>query len=203
MTDYQRFLESYKLLESAIKESTGQSVLDYENSLNRSAEGEKLQVCRILRNYAAHHNDGLKFLQYSELTKFLETENRKFRSVHTTVGNAVIRQEPITEKTSFKQAADLLAKAKEGYVPVIDSKSKEVLGICTPELWISAFSKASRITDKLTGFLTKSELAKSRRTAEFATDKNTRLDWFTPDTPVILLSVDGKYSKIVQWKKVR
>lgn len=203
MTAYQNFLETYKLLEESVKEKTGQSVLDYENSLNRSAEGEKLQICRILRNYAAHHNDGAKFLTYPELTRFLETENQKFRSIHTTVGTVAGRQEPVTEKTPFRQVFPIMAKAKEGYVPIIDSKTREVIGILTAESLISAYSKASRATDKLVSCITKADLKRSRAQAEFASDPNTRLDWYKPGTPVILLNKDGKYQKIVLWNKLK
>ena len=203
MTDYQKFLEAFKMLEASIKDKTSTSLLDYENSLNRSPEGERLQVCRIIRNYAAHHEDGAKFLNYPEMTKFLTTENQKFLSIHTTVGNVVGKQEPLTEKTSLKDAFSLLAKAKENYLPIIDSKTKEVLGICTADMLVSACSKASRITEKVLGYITKADIRRSRTAAEFANSPNDNLSYFTPGSPVILLNKDGQYQKIVFWTKLK
>lgn len=202
MTDYQHFLEAYKLLEESLKDTKNCTVLDYENDLNRSIEGEKLQVCRILRNYASHHEDGAKFLSYPELTKFLQEEQQKFLSIHTTVGSVVGKQDPITEKTSFKDAFSLLAKSKEGYVPVIDSRTREVRGLLTPTILTSAFAKASRVTEKVDTYLTKAELKRSRNQAEFASSPDIRLDWYAAGTPVILLNAKGQYQKIVQWSKL-
>ena len=47
-----KFLDSYRALDTELK-SEGKTVLDYENTLV-STELEKLNVCRIIKNYMSH-----------------------------------------------------------------------------------------------------------------------------------------------------
>lgn len=65
----EKFLVAYKNLEQALREDNV-SVLEYENCLNEENK-EKLKVCRIIRNYAAHNDK--KFIACTkEQIKFLE-----------------------------------------------------------------------------------------------------------------------------------
>lgn len=200
MNETQKFLQSYSLFEETLREKTGKSVLDYENSLNRSPVAEKLQVCRIVRNYASHHNDGLQFLSFPEMTKFLESENLNFRTIHVTVERAAVKQEPITEKTSLKQAISILSKAKEGYAPIVD-KDGTITGILTPESLLKAIEKCGRMTEKVVPNLRASDLHVPRDT--HLVRAGTRLDRYIPHTRLILVDDDEKYQKIISWAKVK
>lgn len=200
MNEVKAFLQSYSLLEETLKEKTGQSILDYENTLNRSNEAEKLKVCRILRNYASHHQDGVQFLSLPEMTKFLESENLQFKSIHVTVEKVAVKQEPITDKTNLKQAVSLLSKAKEKYVPII-GQDRHITGILTPDSLIKAIEKSSRITDKVVPNLRVSDLHVPRDT--YLVKVGARLDQYIPHTRLILVDDDEKYQKIVSWAKVK
>ena len=61
MREIDTFLEEYKKLETAIRNETGSTVLDYENTMQQDL-AEKIKVCRIMRNYAQHNADYVRFL---------------------------------------------------------------------------------------------------------------------------------------------
>lgn len=203
MTELSSFLDCYKYLEENLADCTGMSVLDYENSLNRSPEGEKLQVCRIIRNYAAHHQDGSAFLAYPQMIAFLEEENRKFLSIHTPVKNVAVKCDPVTGKTTCKQAVAMMAKSKEGYLPIVNSeKINNISGILTESMLISALCKCTRVTDKILPLLTKAELSRSRKLANFSYAGDT-LSRYPVNSPVLLVDSHQNYlGKVVRWDKL-
>lgn len=203
MSETQRFLEAYKLLEESIRDKTGGSVLDYENRLNRSAEGEKLQVCRILRNYASHHEDGLSFLSLSEMTKFLQKENQKFLSIHTTVETIAVKEEPVYLHTPIKQCMALWGKAKVPFLPVLDNKKHPVVvGILNAESLLNAYNKAERVTAKLGDVVSQSSLKRSQKQIELV-HAGDRLDQYTPGQNLILVDETQHYCRVVAWKRLK
>lgn len=203
MTELSSFLDIYKLFEENLADCTGQNVLEYENSLNRSPEGEKLQVCRIVRNYAAHHQDGSAFLSYPQMIAFLGQENRKFLSIHTPVKNVAVKCGPVTGKTTCRQAVQMMSKTKEHYLPVLNSEPIcNISGILTEPMLIQALSKSARMTDKLLPLLTKAELSRSRKQAGFSYAGDT-LSHYPVNSPVLLVDEHQNYlGKIVRWDKL-
>lgn len=204
MNEPQRFLEAYKLLEESIRDKTGNSVLDYENHLNRSPEGEKLQVCRILRNYASHHEDGLSFLSLSEMTQFLQEENQKFLSIHTTVETIAVKEEPAYLNTSVKQCIALWDKVKVPYLPILESKRHPVVvGLLTAESLLDAYNKSVRTTAKQVGtVLSKAALKRSLKQAELV-HSGDRLDQYSTGQNLILVDQNQSYQKVISWKKLK
>jgi len=68
-----KFLETYRKLESALREK-GQQVRDYEETLPES-EGCKLKLCRTFRNYLSHEKEGALYIEIApKLQEFLEEE---------------------------------------------------------------------------------------------------------------------------------
>lgn len=202
MTNSQKFLDTYKSLEESIREQTGGSVLDYETSLNRSPEGEKLQVCRILRNYAAHHEDGTSFLLLPEQTAFLEQEILKFQSVHLPVEAVAVKCDPAWPSMTLKQVLTLFRRARDGFLPVTAGpKDRSLVGSLTPERLIRALGKTQKLSGRLSDSISRAEWSRSRRDL-YQVHRGDKLDQFEPGTPLVLVDDRNRYQKVVSWHKL-
>ena len=121
MTENEKFLNAFKRLENAIANSTElnknycpkcTSVLDYENSLMESdkEKGEKLKVCRIIRNYHSHHEDGAKLFPASKsMTDFLDKEAESLEKQELTVEKVAKKTGVVTDTTTLAEIIPMFA----------------------------------------------------------------------------------------------
>lgn len=198
--EQEQFLAEYKVLENRIRQDKSMSVVDYENTLNRSPEAERLQICRILRNYMVHREDSSSFLNFSQMTQFLHEENLKFASTSAFAEDVGVKLTPLTLRSTLKESSQSLSKRNLGYLPIVDAKN-HILGILTPTLLIKCLSQSSRLSDKLGVHLTETALKKSLNQAHFCS-RQTRLDSFAPNTKLVIVDEKGLYWKCVDWKKL-
>lgn len=196
----EQFLLEYKTLEQSIRQHTGNNVPHYEDSLNRSSEAEKLQICRIIRNYMVHREDSSKFLSFPQMTQFLHQENLKFSSYHAYVDDVAKKVNPITITTTLKQASNMLGQPKTNYLPILDNQNK-IIGILTPSMLIRFISKASKMTNKIGPYLTPKILKQSLQDVEIC-PRQTRLDSYAPNTNIVIVNKTGTYWKCVDWTKL-
>ncbi len=126
--DYKvEYLEKYKKLEGLLKQSQGfpNSIFELETSYNNSKEGEKLKLCRLVRNYLQHNVD--VFIEpTSEMIDFLDEEIFKLESKFLRVKDQYTRAKAISEDLTFKEAILLLNT--KNFLPVV-SKDNLVIGI--------------------------------------------------------------------------
>ena len=125
--DYKvEYLEKYKKLEELLKQSQGfpDSIFELETSYNNSKEGEKLKLCRLVRNYLQHNTD--VFIEPTEeMIKFLDSEIFEIESKFLRVKDQCIRSKAISEDLTFKEAILLLNT--KNFLPVVN-KDNLVIG---------------------------------------------------------------------------
>ena len=125
--DYKvEYLEKYKKLEELLKHSQGfpDSIFELETSYNNSKEGEKLKLCRLVRNYLQHNTD--VFIEPTEeMIKFLDSEIFEIESKFLRVKDQYIRSKAISEDLTFKEAILLLNT--KNFLPVVN-KDNLVIG---------------------------------------------------------------------------
>lgn len=59
------FMLEYKKVESVLRDRFGMSYLKFEEAMAVPSIRSKLQLCRIMRNYIAHEEDGHVFISPS------------------------------------------------------------------------------------------------------------------------------------------
>lgn len=125
--DYKvEYLEKYKKLEELLKQSQSfpDSIFELETSYNNSKEGEKLKLCRLVRNYLQHNTD--VFIEPTEeMIKFLDSEIFEIESKFLRVKDQYIRVKAISEDLTFKEAILLLNT--KNFLPVVN-KDNLVIG---------------------------------------------------------------------------
>ena len=125
--DYKvEYLEKYKKLEELLKQSqeNPDSIFELETSYNNSKEGEKLKLCRLVRNYLQHNTD--VFIEPTEeMIKFLDSEIFEIGSKFLRVKDQYTRAKAISEDLTFKEAILLLNT--KNFLPVVN-KDNLVIG---------------------------------------------------------------------------
>jgi len=114
----EKFLDSFRALDAELK-SNGSTVLDYENTLDGTAQ-EQLKVCRIMRNYMAH-NDVTFLTASNEQIKFLDSIVLELRKAAHTVKDEMKRVKEIKSTEPIKNV--ITALAKYDIVPVVDKNN--------------------------------------------------------------------------------
>ena len=120
-----KFLDSYKALETELRLYENKTVLDYENELTGTFQ-EKLKSCRIMRNYMSHNDTS--FLQASnEQIKFLNDVIIEIRKKAHTVKDEFKKSKLLKPTTSIKEVIQnvnkfgyAVIKSKQGYF-IVDS----------------------------------------------------------------------------------
>lgn len=125
--DYKvEYLEKYKKLEELLKQSQcfPDSIFELETSYNNSKEGEKLKLCRLVRNYLQHNTD--VFIEPTEeMIKFLDSEIFEIESKFLRIKDQYTRAKAISEDLTFKEAILLLNT--KNFLPVVN-KDNLVIG---------------------------------------------------------------------------
>lgn len=163
MTDTEKFLNEFKRLEQVLRETkTADSVLDYENSLQTSVEDtyDRLKLCRICRNYLAHHPDGNRFLVPTPaMIKFLGEEADKVESKIQHVKDVMVRQKAVTLNTPLKDVITAVAKSKFGWTAVTDNDG-HLAGVIDSRDMTGFIAKKMSLTGKLSSVVDEAGLKK-------------------------------------------
>lgn len=130
-----KFLDCYRNLENELRYE-GKTVLDYENSLQDEDIKDKLKLCRITRNYLAHHDT--KFVTATiDMCKFLDQLAIKVRQSGGIVRDEMKKTKAVTEVEQLKNILPMIAK---GRVPVIN-KQNQCIFILDSDYYISLLAK--------------------------------------------------------------
>ena len=115
----QRFVLLYKMLESKLKEYGKGAVYEYETSLPE-ADADRLRICRQIRNYIQHHEDGETFLACTnEMCDFLDRLMQECNQEHSSRIKE-LRAVSIGEKLS--DIEKIFLKSKRAWLPIVDSR---------------------------------------------------------------------------------
>lgn len=127
------FLATYKELESLIDQNYGQSVFEYESALD-GVLSKKLQLCRNIRNYVQHNEDGFVFVSVSdgmlEFLKGLCTQERSYLSKNDQMLLKPFVKRKVSD--SVLSGAKLLISKDLQQIPVLDD-DKKLVGVLTRE----------------------------------------------------------------------
>jgi len=147
-----QLIEKYKTLESLIREHYGQSVYEYEQTLEES-EQKKMQLIRLQRNYIQHENDFDTFVAVSEKQlQFLDTLIKRIELEDGCAKDAMISVAKFgccTTQDTINTAAKLLCTKKNGQVLIIDSISNVAIGFLDYEKVVQIIAAGGKLSDKL------------------------------------------------------
>ena len=183
-----KFLNAYMTLEKEIRAVNPQwSVFDYESAMTSTAEQEKLKLCRITRNYVQHNPDGKRFVDPSdEMTAFLEREAALIHNSRDLVKKHIYRAPTVDSKTSIRGAMDVAVKTKTPeYILAVEKGL--ITGYITPVQILTAYKKASRVTEKLFEHIKPSAVRKL--SPDYAKPTDAYIDYVTKD--VVIVTSDG------------
>lgn len=183
MATINKFLTAYKELETEIRSADpNDSVYDYENRLEDADKQEKLKLCRITRNYIQHHSD--KFAEVSDtMVQFLEKETNLLHSKSDLVKKHIYRAEPITEKTTIKDAILLGATSKIDYIPIVNKGV--FLGAIPLKAILLAYKKESTLSKKIIGLISSVSIKKNMTDWEYAKPTDKYLDYVTKQKVIV------------------
>lgn len=183
MATINKFLVAYKELETEIRSANpNDSVYDYENRLEDADKQEKLKLCRITRNYIQHHSD--KFAEVSDtMVQFLEKETNLLHSKSDLVKKHIYRAEPITEKTTIKDAILLGATSKIDYIPIVNKGV--FLGVVPLKAILVAYKKESTLSKKIICLISSTSIKKVMTDWEYAKPTDKYLDYVTKQKVIV------------------
>ena len=134
------FLKAYKEVENDLA-LFNKDVLTYENTLVDSAEGNKLKLCRMIRNYLQHNNDQNFVEPTKYMVLFLENLHKKLVSNTNTNAKEMIKL--VKGKTQFDikdKLEDILPSLAKYKIVLIYDKG-EFKGIYSADTYLRFLSK--------------------------------------------------------------
>lgn len=198
MREIDTFLEEYKKLETAIRNETGSTVLDYENTMQQDL-AEKIKVCRIMRNYAQHNADYVRFLAATaDMCDFLRDMTKDVEKDRLRAGDKCKKLQVLTLKMSLKDIVQAFAKTKSAWLCIVDQDNIPY-GIYTREMLVAGLSAAGRLTSSLSAVYDEKSSKKALKQV-FIVQKETKLDAYKPgDKLLVCNEKTGKYEGIIIW----
>jgi len=191
MTD--QFLATYKTLEGMLRsQDSMQTVLSYEDTLN-AQEKDRLTICRQIRNYMQHHEDGLSFLAATpEMVAFLDSLIEREKSKEECAKDRLYKLAPVSVDAKLSDAAERFAKTKRDWMPVVDREGVYI-GILTPLLLLQANSTNNK-TAKIEKTIDEKEMRKMKIKTMEKTDS---VENMCGEDAVVLAK--GKYMGVLKW----
>lgn len=147
-----QLIEKYKTLESLIREHYGQSVYEYEQTMEES-EQKKMQLIRLQRNYIQHENDFDAFITVSDgelqlmdaLIRRIELEDGIAKDAMITVAKFGYCEDVDTINT----VADVLCTKKNNEALIVNAKTGAAIGFVTRNIIVSMIGSGAKLSDKL------------------------------------------------------
>lgn len=156
MTEQEKYLETFRQYETAVRTFGYESAKDYEDSVSDINIQDKLRICRVIRNYLAHGQDSGKFICISPtMQKFMEDTVYMLDEGTCPVSKKMIPvSKCLHETNTVEEAIEFLKKIRGTVVPIF-SKTNEIVGVFSYENFTKAFVK-NRITKstKLSSYVT-------------------------------------------------
>ena len=117
----QKFLDLYKELEDLLrKQNNKQTILQYEEILQKN-DADKLRICRQMRNYIQHHEDGNRFLVCSEeMCKFIQ---ELINNEKGTKEIRIRRLEPLHNYDRIGDVKTFFSKTNKMWMPIVDENN--------------------------------------------------------------------------------
>lgn len=142
MTQNEKFLQSYKSLENAVKTIGFDTVLLYEQHLESKNSNDenlsKIKFCRQCRNYLSHEPE--EFFEASkDMIEFVSNLASKLDASKTPIKKHMVKQK-ITEDMKLVESLAILAKRGGKTAPVF-SKKGELVGLLNDRLVCLFLSK--------------------------------------------------------------
>ena len=129
----EKFLETYKKLETMLRKTEQyNSVFEYESILTDPETVEKLKLCRLIRNYIVHNENGSDFVvPTNEMISFITKQCAEVQKLVKTVGAICT---PVTAIKSDSQATIRMVLKKINdknlnFYPVADEKTGKLIGV--------------------------------------------------------------------------
>lgn len=188
----EKFLENYVRLETVLRKED-KAVIDYEATLDPE-RSEKLKVCRIMRNYVRHHEDGNKFLVFSdEQDKFIDVLINEISLKYDSVKSKTKKVKTLELSNTLQEAALLLTGSKVGYVPVLGKKG-EIVGTVDNKLIVTAIANGSKLSSKLSSL----DLNKSLQ-GIIIININDDIEKLTVGEKYIVIDDKSQYKGVIVW----
>lgn len=143
------FLEAYKELETTIRANSGKlirlpwlsgytkcsaqvTVLDVENGISDINIKDKLKTCRMIRNYAQHHNDSNEFIAVTQgMIDFIEDMTQEIRLLNGTYKDVMTKcSAVITTASNTADCAKVFSKSDLDWYPVLGGQGGAITAMC-------------------------------------------------------------------------
>ena len=169
------------------------SVLDLENSGKLDSDtADKLKVCRILRNYLVHHEDGVAFLEKGK-TSFLIQITKEMMLPQKKAKEIMEKGKSVLPSASLFSVASALYRSSSGRLVLVD-EDKKPLGILTKDLCLKRIAgqrQASAPIERPRG------LGKFFTVSGDDSAKEVMGKIREEKIPAIVLSKNGKYQGVI------
>lgn len=136
-----KFLDAYKALETAIRNNSSllgrlpfvgencvgiASVRDLEDAVTDEDLRDKLRLCRMVRNYAQHHDDASSFVGISDgMLSFVQSMAKTINLVGGSYKDCMTKYTtPLTAQSTPSECAKALLKSSSDWLPVVDGAKK-------------------------------------------------------------------------------
>lgn len=193
--DLGKFIEKYKELEGILRNSDSLSILQYEETLSAS-DMERLRICRQIRNYVQHHDDGSIFLTATPaMTAFLESLIQSENAKRGMVKDKLYRLSPLSYDDTLGSGLERYANSKREWMPVVDCN-----GIYLGSLSLLQFVQiynTSRASTKLKSVL--SDKAGQKLLQQIQTVERDDLLEGLAGRNLVVIGKGKKYLGIVKW----
>lgn len=191
----QNFLEKYKELEGILRSSDTPSVLQYEETLNTN-DTESLRICRQIRNYMQHHENGTQFLTATTaMVNFIHDLIQSENSKNGIAKDRLYRLPAIKPDDTIEDAFGKFLKYEREWLPVT-GKDGEYIGTLKLFPFLHIFSETSKRT-KMKTILTEKNI-KSILDHPDAIVKETQLNGLE-GKDMIVMGKNRKYLGILKW----
>lgn len=142
----EKFLEAYKKLETMLRKTEQyNNVFEYESILTDPETVEKLKLCRLIRNYIVHNENGADFVvPTNEMISFITKQCQEVQKLVKTVGaictpvTSIKSDSPMTIRMVLKKIND----KNLNFYPVADEKTEKMIGVIDFENIVSAIQHA-------------------------------------------------------------
>lgn len=146
MTQNEKFLQAYKLLEGAVKTVGFETVLLYEQHLESKNSNDetltRIRLCRQCRNFISHEAD--EFFEASkEMIDFVSNLASQLDASKNPIKKYAIKQK-ITDDMKLQDALTILAKRGGKTAPVFNKKG-ELVGFLNDRL-VCVFLSKNNVT---------------------------------------------------------
>lgn len=195
MTITDQFLQEYAKTEELLKriDSLPNTVIDFEPKLD-SDTGDKLRLCRQIRNYCRHHSDYQRFISVGEgMLQFIQEMNLELESYFAHVSDKTKRVKALTEISTLQDALLAVCKSPLHAVPVVNDENI-VIGIVTGEMVLEWLAADTKKTAKLKNLIGDSTWKKHQKYQTINADDELKSDGYDG---IFVVEGNGKYKGLL------